>query len=156
MKQMMIRMRQGATTALQNDPKGEIDRFVEEVSAQYHDGLCALLRTGSAVTVFGSARTKPGHPDYTHAVSTGRMLALSGYAVVTGGGGGIMEAANRGATLAGGNSVGLRIELPFEEAGNAFVPEQVVLAIASKRGVQSGPSGGVGSHLVRCLDTISS
>ncbi|MEI6620619.1 MAG: TIGR00730 family Rossman fold protein [Actinomycetes bacterium] len=126
MKQMMMRnRRQGAAIAVEHNRQDEIDRFVAAVSVEYHQGLSATRTSGPAVTVFGSARTKPGHPDYTHAVTTGRTLAMAGYTVVTGGGSGIMEAANRGAALGGGHSIGLRIELPFEEAPNAFVATSV-------------------------------
>jgi len=73
------------------------------------------------VTVFGSARTRPDHPHYHQGQALGAALARAGYAVVTGGGPGIMEAANRGATLAGGRSVGLGIEVPHEQELNPWV-----------------------------------
>ncbi len=99
----------------------EITVYVDAVSEQYTRGLHATRDLGPAVTVFGSARTRPGEPTYLHALRVGRLLAGAGYTVVTGGGGGIMEAANRGASLGGGPSIGMPIVLPFEESGNPFV-----------------------------------
>jgi uncharacterized protein (TIGR00730 family) len=81
-------------------------------------GFDALATVGAAASVFGSARTPPGDPDYELARETARVVGESGMAVITGGGPGIMEAANRGAQDAGALSVGLNIELPFEQGGN--------------------------------------
>ena len=80
--------------------------------------LRALAEVGPAVSVFGSARTRPDHPTYQLGVRVGAALVAAGYAVITGGGPGAMEAANRGALEAGGTSVGLGIELPFEAGLN--------------------------------------
>ena len=84
-------------------------------------GFRALAHVGPAVSVFGSARTPPGHPEYELALDMTRGLAAGGLAIITGGGPGIMEAANRGAREAGALSVGLNIELPFEQGWNDYV-----------------------------------
>ena len=94
---------------------------VMRIQSEFVEGFGALAELGPAMSVFGSARTKPGHPDYELAVEVGRGLVEKGYAVITGGGPGIMEAANKGASEAGGVSVGLGIELPFEQGMNQWV-----------------------------------
>ncbi|WP_093170427.1 TIGR00730 family Rossman fold protein [Sinosporangium album] len=94
---------------------------VMRIQAEFVEGFGQLAELPDAVTVFGSARTKPGSPDYELGVELGRALAEHGYAVITGGGPGCMEAANRGAREAGGVSVGLGIELPFEQRMNDYV-----------------------------------
>ncbi|WP_199422359.1 TIGR00730 family Rossman fold protein [Actinotalea solisilvae] len=94
---------------------------VMRIQSEFVEGFGALAEVGPAVSVFGSARTKPDHPDYALGVAVGRGLVEHGYAVITGGGPGIMEAANRGAAEAGGLSVGLGIELPFEQGMNQWV-----------------------------------
>ncbi|MDR2723512.1 MAG: TIGR00730 family Rossman fold protein [Cellulomonadaceae bacterium] len=94
---------------------------VMRIQSEFVEGFGALAEIGPAVSVFGSARTSPDHPDYAQAVEVGRLLVEEGYAVITGGGPGIMEAVNKGAFEAGGTSVGLDIELPFEQAMNSYV-----------------------------------
>ena len=94
---------------------------VMRIQAEFVEGFGALAELGPAVAVFGSARTAPAHPYYAKAVELGGALVRAGYAVITGGGPGAMEAANRGASLAGGTSVGLGIELPFETGLNDHV-----------------------------------
>lgn len=94
---------------------------VMRIQAEFVDGFGALAELGPAVAVFGSARTAPDHPAYDQAREVGRQLAEAGFAVITGGGPGIMEAANEGARTAGGRSVGLGIELPFEAGLNPHV-----------------------------------
>ena len=100
-------------------------RTDEERLAQVRDelvtGFDALAELGPAVSLFGSARVPPGHPQYEQARMIARRLGEAGLAIVTGGGPGLMEAANRGARDAGARSVGLRIELPFEQGMNSFV-----------------------------------
>ena len=94
---------------------------VLRIQAEFVEGFGALATLGPAISVFGSARTPEGHPEYERARETARRLAAAGYAVITGGGPGIMAAANRGAWEAGGTSVGLGIELPFEQVMNEWV-----------------------------------
>jgi hypothetical protein len=94
---------------------------VMRIQSEFVEGFGALAELGPAVAVFGSARTHPEDPSYALAVEVGRLLAAAGYAVITGGGPGVMEAANKGAFEAKGTSVGLGIELPFETGLNEFV-----------------------------------
>ncbi|HKU30401.1 MAG TPA: TIGR00730 family Rossman fold protein [Arthrobacter sp.] len=94
---------------------------VLRIQSEFVEGFGALAELGPAVSVFGSARTKPGSDFYDMAVRVGRHLAEAGVAVITGGGPGSMEAANRGAVEGNGVSVGLGIELPFEQGLNRWV-----------------------------------
>ncbi len=90
------------------------------IMAEFVDSFETLSQVGPGVTVFGSARMPPSNPHYQAAVELAKGLAKNNLAVITGGGPGIMEAANRGAALARGKSVGLNIELPHEQKGNRF------------------------------------
>jgi len=90
------------------------------IMAEFVDAFETLSHVGPAVTIFGSARTRPRDPAYRATVALARGLALNQLAVITGGGPGIMEAANKGAAEAGGKSVGLNIELPHEQTGNRY------------------------------------
>ena len=90
------------------------------ILSEFVEGFDALATVGPAVSVFGSARTPRSHRNYRSARRLGAGLAKAGYAVITGGGPGIMEAANRGARDAGACSVGLNIELPFEQGPNPY------------------------------------
>jgi uncharacterized protein (TIGR00730 family) len=94
---------------------------VLRIQAEFVEGFGALAELGPAIAVFGSARTRPDDPYYEQAVALGAALAREGFAVITGGGPGAMEAANKGAADVGGVSVGLGIELPFEEGVNDYV-----------------------------------
>jgi uncharacterized protein (TIGR00730 family) len=94
---------------------------VLRIQAEFVEGFGAMAELGRAISVFGSARSRPGDAEYEQGVELGRALADAGYAVITGGGPGAMEAANRGAWEAGGSSVGLGIELPFESGLNPYV-----------------------------------
>jgi uncharacterized protein (TIGR00730 family) len=94
---------------------------VLRIQAEFVEGFGLLAELGPAVSVFGSARTARGTTEYDQAQRIGAALATAGYAVITGGGPGIMEAANRGAISANGVSVGLGIELPVEQGLNEFV-----------------------------------
>jgi uncharacterized protein (TIGR00730 family) len=91
------------------------------VARELRTGFAALSGLGAAVTIFGSARTPPDAPDYELARRLARRLGEEGFPIITGGGPGAMEAANRGAQEAGVTSVGLDIELPHEQAINAYV-----------------------------------
>jgi uncharacterized protein (TIGR00730 family) len=94
---------------------------VLRIQSEFVEGFGLLAELPRAVSVFGSARTPRDHPHYAAGVAIGAALAQAGYAVITGGGPGAMEAANRGASEAGGMSVGLGIELPFEQDLNEWV-----------------------------------
>jgi len=94
---------------------------VMRIQAEFVEGFEALAGLGPAVSVFGSARTTEDHPHFALAESVGAALAKAGFAVITGGGHGAMGAANKGAREAGGISVGLTIELPFEQVTNPWV-----------------------------------
>jgi uncharacterized protein (TIGR00730 family) len=94
---------------------------VLRIQSEFIEGFGMLAELGAAISVFGSARTKPDDPMYAAAEECGRKLVAAGYAVITGGGPGVMEAANKGASEAGGVSVGLGIELPFENGLNEWV-----------------------------------
>ena len=94
---------------------------IGDIAAEFARGFDALADVGRAVTVFGSARTPPEHPHYALAREVGACLGRAGYAVITGGGPGLMEAANRGARDVGAVSVGCNIELPREQALNPYL-----------------------------------
>ncbi|MBO3677285.1 TIGR00730 family Rossman fold protein [Streptomyces sp. NEAU-YJ-81] len=107
---------QGATHWVHEDPFR-----VMRIQSEFVEGFGTLAELGPAISVFGSARTPEGSPEYEAGVRIGRGLVEAGFGVITGGGPGAMEAANRGATEAGGVSVGLGIELPFEQGLNPYV-----------------------------------
>ncbi|MCA9966187.1 MAG: TIGR00730 family Rossman fold protein [Anaerolineales bacterium] len=94
---------------------------VMRVMSEFVQGFDALAELGPAVTIFGSARVKPDNPHYQQAVETARLLGEAGFNIITGGGPGIMQAGNEGAKQANVTSVGLNIELPFEQHLNPFV-----------------------------------
>ena len=94
---------------------------VFRIMGEFVQGFEELTRVTNGVAVFGSARTPADHPEYKAAQETGTLLARAGYSVITGGGPGIMEAANRGAFEAGGASVGCNIELPHEQFSNPYL-----------------------------------
>jgi len=94
---------------------------VERVADELRQGFAALAHVGKAVSIFGSARTPPEHPEYAAARELARRLGEHGFSIITGGGPGIMEAGNRGAVDAGARSIGLGIELPMEQGLNPWV-----------------------------------
>ncbi|TKB97864.1 LOG family protein [Pedobacter cryophilus] len=98
-----------------------------KIMAEFVDGFEKLAKIGPCVSIFGSARTKNENKYYQMAVETGRLLTERGYGVITGGGPGIMEAGNKGAFEAGGKSVGLNIELPFEQFHNRYIDRDKIL-----------------------------
>ena len=110
----------GATDWVHTDPWR-----VLRIQAEFVEGFGALAEIGPAIAVFGSARTPLDHPHYAIGEEVGRKLVEAGFAVITGGGPGAMEAANKGACEAGGASVGLGIELPFESGLNQWVDKGI-------------------------------
>ncbi len=94
---------------------------VLRITSEFIEGFDSLAWIDKGVSIFGSARTGPDDPQYAAAVETGRLLAEAGFTIITGAGPGIMEAANKGARLGGGRSVGCNIELPFEQGANPYV-----------------------------------
>ena len=98
---------------------------VLRIMGEFVEGFDTLSDVYNAVTVFGSARTKPDDPYYEKAVETARMLAKEGFPIITGGGPGIMEASNRGAQEGNGLSIGCNIELPFEQGLNPYVERAI-------------------------------
>lgn len=105
----------------ENEAEGSDPWGVDLIAEEFRRGFSALGGLAPAVTVYGSARTPPGHPHEVLAERIGAALAHAGYTVVTGGGPGLMAAANRGALAAGGRSVGLGIEVPHEQHLNPWV-----------------------------------
>lgn len=105
-------------------PENEAERL-KRITAEFENGFRKLFKIGPAVTVFGSARYKEGHPYYELTRKVGRKLAEAGFTVLTGGGPGLMEAANRGAFEAGGKSYGLNIILPHEQSANPYVHDSI-------------------------------
>jgi uncharacterized protein (TIGR00730 family) len=112
---------QAAVEQLEESPAVAVGREswrVFRIMGEFVEGFEELSHLGPAVTIFGSARTKPENPYYQQCVQTARLLGEAGFTIITGGGPGMMEAANKGAQEAGVCSVGLNIELPFEQDVN--------------------------------------
>ncbi|MCF8364630.1 MAG: TIGR00730 family Rossman fold protein [Bacteroidales bacterium] len=110
-----------------NEIKSHDSWTVFKVMSEMVDGFEKLARIGPCVSIFGSARTKDRHQHYRLAEEIAYLLTKSGFGIITGGGPGIMEAANKGAHFAGGKSVGLNIELPFEQKANPFIDNDKLL-----------------------------
>ncbi|MBT1161596.1 MULTISPECIES: TIGR00730 family Rossman fold protein [Bifidobacterium] len=125
MRGAMIPLDSSTATLLGNEESADwrdMDPWrVMRIQSEFVEGFDELAGIGPAVSVFGSARVSQDSDDYRAAERMGRMIAERGMAVITGGGPGIMEAANKGAALAGGTSVGLGIELPHEQGLNEYV-----------------------------------
>lgn len=98
-----------------------------KIMAEFVDGFESLSKIGPCISIFGSARTKPGTPYYELAVEIAQKLSDEGFGIITGGGPGIMEAGNKGANMAGGKSVGLNINLPFEQFNNEYIDRDKLL-----------------------------
>ncbi len=103
--------------------KGENAWTMFKVIAELVDGFESLNAIGPCISIFGSARTKPDHPQYILATEIAAKLTEAGFGIITGGGPGIMEAANKGASLNGGVSVGLNIDLPLEQGHNEYIDD---------------------------------
>lgn len=104
-----------------NEIKTNDSWAIFKIMGEFVNGYEKLSKIGPCVSIFGSARTKPDHPYYKLAVEVAEKIVDNGYGVITGGGPGIMEAGNKGALIAGGTSVGLNIELPFEQHDNPYI-----------------------------------
>ena len=98
-----------------------------KIMSEFVDGFDTMSKIGPCVSIFGSARTRPNNIYYTQAEEIAYLLTQKGYGVITGGGPGIMEAANKGAKRGQGKSVGLNIELPFEQSHNQFIDNDKLL-----------------------------
>ncbi|WP_339608253.1 TIGR00730 family Rossman fold protein [uncultured Roseivirga sp.] len=110
-----------------NEIKTHDSWVIFKVMAEFVEGFEKLAKIGPCVSVFGSARTKPGHPYYKMAEDIAAKLVRHGYGVITGGGPGIMEAGNKGAKSENGKSVGLNIELPHEQGSNIYIdPDKLI------------------------------
>ncbi len=95
-----------------------------KIMSEFVEGFERMSKIGPCISVFGSARTKPDNKYYQIAIEVSEKLAKSGYGVITGGGPGVMEAGNKGAQLGGGKSVGLNIDLPFEQNHNPYIDQE--------------------------------
>ena len=104
-----------------NEIKTNDSWAIFKIMGEFVNGYEKLSKIGPCVSIFGSARTKPNHKYYELAVEVAEKIVANGYGIITGGGPGIMEAGNKGAHIAGGTSVGLNIELPFEQHNNPYI-----------------------------------
>jgi uncharacterized protein (TIGR00730 family) len=108
--------------------KGANSWQIFKIMAEFVEGFEKLTKIGPCVSIFGSARTQPDDPYYLMAEEIAYKLTQEGYGIITGGGPGIMEAANKGAKKGNGKSVGLNIELPFEQKGNKYIDSDKFLS----------------------------
>ena len=107
-----------------NDIKINDSWAIFKIIAEFVEGYERMAKIGPSISVFGSARTKPDNQYYKLGVEVSKLLAEGGYGVITGGGPGIMEAGNKGAQEGGGKSVGLNIDLPFEQNHNPYIDQE--------------------------------
>ncbi len=110
-----------------NESSSQSTWQILKIISEFVTGFESLSNIGPCVSIFGSARTRPGTPYYDLAVEIGQQLAEKGYGIITGGGPGIMEAGNKGAAAANGKSIGLNILLPFEQYDNKYVDRDKLL-----------------------------
>ena len=110
-----------------NDIKTQDSWEIFKIISEFVEGFERLSKIGPCVSIFGSARTKPENKYYKIAEELAYQLTLNKYGVITGGGGGIMEAGNKGANRGGGKSVGLNIQLPFEQQANKFIDKDKII-----------------------------
>ncbi|TAL62035.1 MAG: TIGR00730 family Rossman fold protein [Bacteroidetes bacterium] len=122
------RIRKALATKDWNDIKATDSWQIFKIMSEFVEGFEKMAQIGPCVSVFGSARTKPTNKYYKLAEEISFKLTRSGYGVISGGGPGIMEAANKGAKAGGGKSVGLNIELPFEQHPNAFIDNDKLIS----------------------------
>jgi len=108
-------------SAIDDDFTHEDSWRVFRIMSEFVDGFEVLSRVKNAVSIFGSSRTKPGHPHYKLAEETAYLLAKAGYSIITGSGAGIMEASNKGAKRGDGQSIGLNIQIPVQQKPNKYV-----------------------------------
>ncbi|TAI49824.1 TIGR00730 family Rossman fold protein [Flagellimonas allohymeniacidonis] len=114
-------MRKEQHTKGWNEIKTNDSWAIFKIMGEFVNGFEKMSEIGPCVSIFGSARTRPGDLYYDLAVDVAKTVSEAGYGIITGGGPGIMEAGNKGASLAGGTSVGLNIDLPFEQHDNPFI-----------------------------------
>lgn len=126
-KEVEDKIRQAFKDRDWSEIKSEDSWAIFKIMSEMVEGFQKLSKIGPCVTIFGSARTKPGNPHYKAAENIAAKLVRHGYGVITGGGPGIMEAGNKGAKSQGGKSVGLNIELPFEQGSNIYInPDKLI------------------------------
>ena len=110
-----------------NETKTNDSWSLFKIMSEFVNGYEKLSSIGPCISIFGSARTKSNHPNYILTVEIAKAVAKSGYGVITGGGPGIMEAANKGANEVGGISVGLNINLPMEQESNTYIDKDKLI-----------------------------
>lgn len=118
-----MHMRKEQHSKAWNEIKTNDSWAIFKIMGEFVNGFEKMSVIGPCVSIFGSARVRPGNPYYDLAVQISKRIAEAGYGIITGGGPGIMEAGNKGANLAGGTSVGLNIDLPFEQHDNPFIDD---------------------------------